>query len=97
MTIQSFGSKLTEKIFWGTKDREVARFPQDILGIAERKLDMIEAATSIKDLASPPANRLEKLKGSLKNFWSIRINDQWRIVFKWSDDGPRDVQITDYH
>jgi len=58
---------------------------------------MVEAATAIQDLSSPPANRLEKLKGSKKEFWSIRINDQWRIIFKWLDDGPHEVEITDYH
>jgi|SRR5271170_8003071 len=97
MTIQSFGDDLTEKIFLGVKDKEVSKFPQDVLGVAERKLDMVEAAARIQDLASPPANRLEKLKGDLKDFWSIRINDQWRIIFKWLDDGPHEVRITDYH
>jgi len=97
MTIQSFGDDRTEKIFLGVKDKEVSKFPPDVLKIAERKLDMVEAAAAIQDLASPPANRLEKLKGSKKEFWSIRINDQWRIIFKWLDDGPHEVEITDYH
>ncbi len=97
MTIQSFGDDRTEKIFLGVKDKEVSKFPPDVLKIAERKLDMVEAAAAIQDLASPPANRLEKLKGSKKEFWSIRINDQWRIIFKWLDDGPHEVEIIDYH
>ena len=97
MTIQSFGDHRTEKIFLGVRDKEVSKFPPDVLKIAERKLDMVEAAAAIQDLASPPANRLEKLKGNLKEFWSIRINDQWRIIFKWLDDGPHEVEITDYH
>ena len=97
MTIQSFGDDRTEKIFLGVKDKEVSTFPPDALKIAERKLDMVEAAAAIQDLASPPANRLEKLKGNRKEFWSIRINDQWRIIFKWLDDGPHEVEITDYH
>lgn len=97
MTIQSFGDDRTEKIFLGVKDKEVSKFPPDVLKIAERKLDMVEAAAAIQDLASPPANRLEKLKGNRKEFWSIRINDQWRIIFKWLDDGPHEVEITDYH
>lgn len=97
MPIRSFGDDLTEKIFFGQKDRSVSRFPQDVLTVARRKLDMIEAAGALQDLASPPANRLEKLRGNLRDFWSIRINDQWRIIFKWLDDGPHDVRITDYH
>ena len=97
MSIQSFGNSITEKIFLGVKDKEVSRFPQDILRVAERKLDMLEAAVVIQDLASPPANRLEKLKGNLKDFWSIRINDQWRVIFRWLDEGPADVEIVDYH
>lgn len=99
MTIQSFGAgdDLTEKIFYGIRDREVSRFPQDVLASAQRKLDAINAASMLQDLSAPPANRLEKLKGDLKNFWSIRINDQWRIIFIWSADGVYSVQITDYH
>jgi proteic killer suppression protein len=97
MTIQSFGDDRTEKIFLGVRDKSVSKFPPDVLKVAERKLDMVEAAASIHDLASPPANRLEKLKGSEKEFWSIRINDQWRIIFKWLDDGPHEVRIADYH
>lgn len=97
MTIQSFGDDRTEKNFLGVRDKAVSKFPPDVLKIAERKLDMVEAAAAIRDLASPPANRLEKLKGSDSEFWSIRINDQWRIVFKWLDDGPHEVRITDYH
>jgi len=97
MAIQSFGDSLTEKIFLGVKDKEVSKFLQDLLDLAERKLDMVEAAERLQDLSSPPANWLEKLKGEIREFWSIRINKQWRIIFKWSDDGPHNVQITDYH
>ena len=64
---------------------------------AIRKLDMLDAATSLEDLRSPPGNRLEKLSGDRVGFWSIRINDQWRICFAWSDAGPLDVEIVDYH
>ena len=97
MSIQSFGDGLTEKIFLGIKDRETSKFPQDVLRVATRKLDMLEAAAAIQDLASPPANRLEKLKGDLRNYWSIRVNDQWRIIFKWGKNGAMDIKITDYH
>ncbi|HEY9869039.1 MAG TPA: type II toxin-antitoxin system RelE/ParE family toxin [Candidatus Obscuribacterales bacterium] len=95
--IQSFGNRLTEKIFNGIRDKEVSKFPQDVLNIAKRKLDMIEFATVLQDLAIPPGNRLEKLKGDLEGYYSIRINDQWRIVFIWQDDGAHGVLIIDYH
>ncbi len=62
-----------------------------------RKLDMLDYAGVLTDLASPPGNRLEALKGDLKGFHSIRINDQWRIVFQWTASGPADVDILDYH
>ncbi len=65
--------------------------------IAERKLDMLDAAVEIGDLRSPPGNRLEKLSGDRSGQWSIRINDQWRICFRWNEGGPEDVEIVDYH
>ena len=65
--------------------------------IALRKLDMVDAATKVEDLRSPPGNRLEALKGDRKGQWSIRINQQWRICFRWTSDGPIDVGIVDYH
>lgn len=95
--IQSFGSHLTEKIFHGVRDKEVSRFPQAVLSAARRKLDMIEYAAALQDLLTPPGNRLEKLAGNMEGLYSIRINDQWRIVFEWRDDGAHDVRITDYH
>jgi len=95
--IQSFGNQLTEKIFNGIRDKEVSRFPQNIFKIAKRKLDMVNFASHLQDLTEPPANRLEKLMGDLKGFYSIRINDQWRIVFRWEADGAYEVKITDYH
>jgi proteic killer suppression protein len=64
---------------------------------AKRKLEAIKAATRLEDLMVPPANRLEKLKGDLKDFHSIRISDQWRVIFRWIDGEARDVQIVDYH
>jgi len=65
--------------------------------VARRKLDMIDAATRVEDLRSPPGNRLEALKGNRKGQWSIRINRQWRICFRWTVEGPADVEIVDYH
>ncbi len=78
--IISFGSKDTEKIWDGEK---VKRIPIEIQQIGRRKLRMLNNSQNIGDLRIPPSNRLEKLSGNLKNFYSIRINDQWRIVFKW--------------
>jgi len=65
--------------------------------VAARKLDMLDYALALGDLASPPGNRLEALKGNLTGFHSIRINDQWRVVFRWTDSGPADVDVRDYH
>jgi proteic killer suppression protein len=87
-------------------DRETGEFFQDgkcpkpwrsLEAAALRKLDMLDAATSLADLRSPPGNRLEALKGDRKGQWSIRINRQWRICFRWAAEGPEDVEIVDYH
>ena len=76
----------------------VARqLPRDLLKVAPRKLDMLNAAHTLSDLNSPPGNRLEALKGDLSGHHSIRINDQWRIIFQWTANGPSNVQIVDYH
>ena len=71
--------------------------PNELHAIAVRKLDQLNTASKLVDLRIPPSNRLEPLKGELKGFYSIRINDQWRVVFKWSAAGPEEVQIMDYH
>jgi proteic killer suppression protein len=97
MSIQSFGDIRTEKIFLGVKDKEVATLPFNVIKIAERKLDMIEAAAVLQDLASSPGNRLHALKQELKGFHAISINDQWRVIFKWETDAPHQVEIRDYH
>jgi proteic killer suppression protein len=91
--IRSFGDKRTEALF---RDEFVRDF-QGIARIAKRKLEAVNAAHRLDDLAIPPSNRLEKLKGDLKDFYSIRVNEQWRIVFKWRNGEPHDVKITDYH
>ncbi len=95
--IESFGDELAEKIFSGVSDKRVYRFPSEVRKIAKRKLDMIQFAHNLRDLSVPPANRLEKLRGRLEDFYSIRINDQWRIIFKWDGDGAQEVRIVDYH
>lgn len=77
--------------------RQSRKLPSDIQSSALRKLRLMNAARVLDDLRVPPGNRLEALKGSLKGRHSIRINDQWRIVFIWTDGGPRDVEIIDYH
>ena len=83
--IESFGDKGTEDLFHGRKTKRTRGFPADLLGTALRKLDMINAAQNLDDLKAPPANRLEALKGDLKGYHSIRVNDQFRIVFRWSE------------
>ncbi|HDZ72676.1 MAG TPA: type II toxin-antitoxin system RelE/ParE family toxin [Aurantimonas coralicida] len=79
-------------------DGKVAKgFPADLVPATERKLQMVEDAAVLDDLRSPPGNRLEALKGNRKGQHSVRINNQWRICFRWTAAGPEDVEITDYH
>jgi proteic killer suppression protein len=91
--IRSFGDRRTQELF----DDLIVRDFHGIARIAKRKLEMIDAAARLNDLRVPPANRLEKLRGNLEGFYSIRINDQWRVVFRWIDDEADDVRIMDYH
>ncbi|MCF8337650.1 MAG: type II toxin-antitoxin system RelE/ParE family toxin [Bacteroidales bacterium] len=90
--IISFGSKDTKKIWNGVR---VKSLPQEIQQAGRRKLRMLNNSQDLNDLRIPPSNRLEKLKGT--DYFSIRINDQWRIIFKWSDDKAYEVEIIDYH
>ena len=92
--IISFGTKDTEKIWGGER---VKRIPIEILNIGRRKLRMLNNSQNIADLRIPPSNRLEKLAGKGKEFYSIRINDQWRIVFRWENNQATEVEIIDYH
>jgi len=92
--ILSFGSKDTEKIWDGIR---VSKLPFDIQTTGRRKLRMINNSQSLNDLMVPPSNKLEKKKGNLKDYYSIRINDQWRIIFKWKDGNASEVEIIDYH
>ncbi|NLX81922.1 MAG: plasmid maintenance system killer family protein [Proteiniphilum sp.] len=92
--ILSFGNKETEKIWKGNLSRKL---PREIQDIARRKLRMINNSVDIVDLRIPPSNRLEKLKGVLSDFYSIRINNQWRIIFRWENGNTIDVEIVDYH
>jgi toxin HigB-1 len=91
--IQGFSDRETEKLFLTEKSRRHSA----ILRVALRKLIQMNRALTLEDLRVPPGNRLEPLKGNLKGFHSIRINDQWRIVFRWTDQGPDEVSIVDYH
>jgi len=92
--IKSFGDKETEKIWNGVFSKKL---PSDIQPIARRKLRMINNAQDINDLRAPPGNRLEKLKGDLSDYYSIRINNKWRTIFKWIGSDAYEVQIIDYH
>lgn len=91
--IRSFACPDTRAVFEGN---QAPRFA-NILGVAERKLTMLNAAVELRDLRSPPGNRLEALAGDRAGQHSIRINGQWRLCFVWTDDGPTDVEIVDYH
>lgn len=92
--IISFGNSDTQKVWNGIR---VKKLPIEIQNIGRRKLRMINNSNDMTDLKVPPANRLEKLSGNLKNYYSIRINDQWRIVFKWNSGNATEVEIIDYH
>jgi proteic killer suppression protein len=92
--IRSFRCKETERIWQGEGSR---KFPADIQDRALRKLRQLDAAHTVEDLRNPPGNRLEALKGARAGQMSIRINDQWRICFRWSAGDAEDVEIVDYH
>ena len=92
--IKSFASKETEKIFWGEASR---RLPTDIQNVIRRKLRQINNAETINDLRISPANRLEALCGEYEGFYSIRVNSQWRIMFRFEAENAYEVQVIDYH
>lgn len=92
--IVSFGSKETERIWLG---EQVTKLPLEVQKIGRRKLRMIHNSQTTADLRVPPANRLEKLSGALKDFYSIRINGQWRVIFRWNAGQATAVEIVDYH
>lgn len=92
--IKTFGDKESEKIWNGIRSKKL---PNEIQDIARRKLRMMNNAQDVNDLRIPPANRLEKLKGNYEDYYSIRINNQWRIIFQWLNNDCSHVQIIDYH
>jgi proteic killer suppression protein len=93
----SFGDRATEDLFHNVRSNRVRRFPTNIVEAALWKLDVLNAAQALEDLRSPPGNRLEALRGSWRGFHSIRINNQWRIIFRWQAAEAREVRIIDYH
>ena len=92
--IRSFGNKETQKIWEGVRVRWLSVALQEV---ARRKLRMLNSSHSLLDLQIPPSNRLEKLKGDLRGYFSIRVNDQWRIIFKWENGNAENVSLIDYH
>jgi len=95
--ILEFGDQPTEDVFHGENTKAARRIPPITWKVACRKLDMLNAAHELHDLMVPPGNRLEALHGNLAGFHSMRINDQFRLIFIWADGNAKDVRITDYH
>ncbi len=95
--IVSFGDRLTANLFEDRRSKEVRRFPVELYKIARRKLLYLHDAAALADLAVPPGNRLERLRGEQAGYYSIRINDQWRVIFRWEAGNALDVQVVDYH
>lgn len=95
--IVSFGDPATEDLYHGRSTGRARRFSTSVVTAALVKMDMLDSAAALMDLRSPPGNRLEALKGGLRGLHSIRVNDQWRLVFRWQDNGAYDVRLIDYH
>jgi proteic killer suppression protein len=95
--IISFGNKLTSDLYAGLSTKETRSFQKDLQKTAIRKLAQIHAVFKVEDLGFPPGNKLEKLKGDLKEYYSIRINNQWRITFRFNKGNAYEVKIEDYH
>ena len=95
--IRNIIGKATQDVYDGTDSRYARTVPRTLHGKARRLLDQINAASRVDLLGTPPGNHLEKLRGQLAGYWSVRINDQWRIIFKWQEKDAIDVEITDYH
>lgn len=95
--IRSFKSKCARDVFDGANSRCSRSLPGQLHGKAKRLLDQLNVVTEVQQLQAPPGNRLEKLKGNLKDFWSIKINDQWRLIFMWKGMDALEVDIVDYH
>jgi len=98
--LRTIADKTTQDVYDGVNSRHARKVPKELHGKARRLLDQLNAAPSVEFLRVPPSNRLEKLKGDLAGYWSLRINDQWRIIFHWEGNDTHDAhdaQIVDYH
>ncbi len=95
--IESFGNSLAEELFLDRKGKETRRFPNELWRQARRKILYLHEAEELGDLRVPPGNRLEALRGNYRGFFSIRINDQWRVVFRWESGHAYQVSVIDYH
>ena len=95
--IESFGNRLAEDLFFDRRSRDTRAFPSELMSVARRKVLYLHDAAELDDLRVPPGNRLELLKGRWKGYHSIRINDQWRVVFRWEQGHAQDVTVVDYH
>jgi proteic killer suppression protein len=95
--IVSFGDRATEDLYHGRPTARARRFPRVVVDAALVKMDSLNGAASMLDLRSPPGNRLEALKGELKGWHSIRVNDQWRLIFRWQGNDAHKVRLADYH
>jgi toxin HigB-1 len=95
--IESFGNALAEDLFLDRRSKAVRAFPPDLVRAARRKVLFLHDASELSDLRVPPGNRLEGLKGKWRGYYSIRINEQWRVVFKWAHGAATDVRVVDYH
>jgi proteic killer suppression protein len=92
--IKNFKDPVTEAVYQGESPKG---FPADLVKVSRRKLGYLDAAVDLNDLRAPPGNRLEALSGDRDGQYSIRVNDQFRVCFIWTEEGPKDVEITDYH
>lgn len=95
--VVSFANKLAEDLFEDRKSKEVRKFPHELHRVARRKILYLHDAFELSDLKVPPGNKLEALKGDLVGYHSIRINDQWRVVFRWNNGNAEEVSVVDYH
>ena len=95
--LKNLADKTTQDIYDGINSRQARKLPRELHDNTQRLLDQINATPTLDMLRIPPSNRLEKLKGDRAGFWSLRINDQWRIVFRWEGQNALDVQVIDYH
>ena len=95
--IRNFKSKTAQDVFDGIKSRHARKIPKELHGKIQRLFDQINVVSNVEELRVPPSNHLEKLGGNLKGFWSLRINKQWRIIFRWEMSDAFDIDIVDHH